>query len=97
MVPDSHPLPRINDILNDCTKGKFWATLDMTNFFLDPDESCSCAFDSSFYTIQAVQMAGHADGPQEFTCNSPASHHKSIGLTHRQILPHLFGQHRYLV
>ena len=32
-VPDSHPLPRIDDILNDCAKGKIWAKLDMTNSF----------------------------------------------------------------
>ena len=32
-VPDSHPLPRIDDILNDCAKGKYWAILDMTNSF----------------------------------------------------------------
>ena len=32
-IPDSHPIPRIDDILNDCAKGKFWAILDMTNSF----------------------------------------------------------------
>ena len=32
-VTDSHPLPRIDDILNDCAKGKYWAILDMTNSF----------------------------------------------------------------
>jgi hypothetical protein len=30
---DSHPLPQIDDILNDCTKGKIWATINMTNSF----------------------------------------------------------------
>jgi hypothetical protein len=29
-VTDSHPLPRIDDILNDCAKGKYWGILDMT-------------------------------------------------------------------
>jgi hypothetical protein len=33
MIADSHPLPRIDDILNDCTKGKIWATINMTNSF----------------------------------------------------------------
>ena len=33
MVTDSHPLPCIDDILNDCMKGKIWATIDMTNSF----------------------------------------------------------------
>lgn len=32
-VTDSHPLPQIDDILNDCAKGKIWAKLDMTNSF----------------------------------------------------------------
>jgi hypothetical protein len=32
-ITDSHPLPRINDILNDCIKGKIWATIDMINSF----------------------------------------------------------------
>lgn len=32
-VPDRHPLPRIDDVISDCGKGKFWAKLDMTNSF----------------------------------------------------------------
>ena len=32
-VTDCHPLPRIDDILSDCAKGKIWATIDMTNSF----------------------------------------------------------------
>jgi len=32
-VTDSHPLPHIDDILNNCAKGKFWGTIDMTNSF----------------------------------------------------------------
>ena len=32
-VIDSHPLPRVDDILNDCAKGKFFSTIDMTNSF----------------------------------------------------------------
>ena len=40
-VTDSHPIPRINDILTDCAKGKIWGTIDMTNSFfqtrMDPD------------------------------------------------------------
>ena len=29
-VPDNFPLPRVDDILADCGKGKIWATIDMT-------------------------------------------------------------------
>lgn len=32
-VIDSHPLPRVDDILSDCAKGKIWATIDMTDLF----------------------------------------------------------------
>ena len=32
-IPDSHPLPRIDDILADCAKGKIWGKIDMTNSF----------------------------------------------------------------
>ena len=32
-VLDAHPLPRVDDILADCTKGKVWSKLDMTNSF----------------------------------------------------------------
>ena len=32
-IVDSHPLPRADDILNDCAKGKFFSTIDMTNSF----------------------------------------------------------------
>lgn len=32
-VTDSHPLPRVDDILNDCAKGKIWSKLNMTNSF----------------------------------------------------------------
>jgi hypothetical protein len=32
-IMDSHPLPRIDDILADCTKGKVWSVINMTNSF----------------------------------------------------------------
>ena len=32
-VLDSYPLPHVDDILADCTKGKVWSKLDMTNSF----------------------------------------------------------------
>ena len=30
-VINSHPLPQVDNILNDCAKGKFSSTIDMTN------------------------------------------------------------------
>jgi hypothetical protein len=32
-ILDSHPLPRVEDILNGCAKGKIWSVMDMTNSF----------------------------------------------------------------
>lgn len=32
-ITDSFPIPRIDDILADCAKGKLWASIDMTNSF----------------------------------------------------------------
>lgn len=32
-IPDQHPLPLVDDILADCSKGQIWAKLDMTNAF----------------------------------------------------------------
>jgi hypothetical protein len=32
-VMDAHPLPRIDDILANCAKGKIWSKMDMTNSF----------------------------------------------------------------
>ena len=41
-VTDSYPLPWIDNILADCTKGKIWGKLDMTNLFfktqMHPDD-----------------------------------------------------------
>jgi hypothetical protein len=41
-VTDSHPLPRVDDILADCAKGKIWSKIDMTNSFfqtrMHPDD-----------------------------------------------------------
>ena len=33
VVIDSHPLPQVDDILADCSKGKIWAMIDMTDSF----------------------------------------------------------------
>ena len=32
-VPDNHPLPHTDDILNDCAKERVWSMIDMTNSF----------------------------------------------------------------
>jgi hypothetical protein len=41
-VPDNHPLPRIDEILRNCAKGKIFGKIDMTNSFfqtrIHPDD-----------------------------------------------------------
>lgn len=37
-IPDRYPLPRVDDILADCRKGKIWGTIDMTNAGRDSDQ-----------------------------------------------------------
>ena len=41
IITDGHPLPQIDNILNDCAKAKIWGTIDMINSFfqtrMDPD------------------------------------------------------------
>jgi hypothetical protein len=32
-VPDNYALPKVDDVLNDCAKGKYFAVIDMTNAF----------------------------------------------------------------
>ena len=32
-VPDHYPLPHIDNILADCSKGNIWGKIDMTNSF----------------------------------------------------------------
>ena len=32
-VTDSYPLPRVDDILANCSKGKIWSIIDMTSLF----------------------------------------------------------------
>ena len=41
-VPNNYPLPKIDEILNNCAKGKIWAKIDMTDSFfqtcMHPDD-----------------------------------------------------------
>jgi reverse transcriptase-like protein/integrase-like protein/chromodomain-containing protein len=59
-ITDSHPLPRIDDILNDCAKGKIWATIDMTNSFfqtrMHPDDVHLTAVNTPFGLFEWLVM-----------------------------------------
>lgn len=90
-VPDSYPLPRIDDILNACAKGKIWAKLDMTNSFFQtrvhPDDVHLTAVTTPFGNYEWTVM------PQGCR-NAPATHQRRMN----QALRHLIGKicHVYL-
>lgn len=90
-VTDSHPLPRIDDILNDCAKGKIWAKMDMTNAFfqtrMHPDHVPLTAVSTPFGLYEWLVM------PMGLK-NSPAIHQRRM----TRALSHLIGKicHIYL-
>ena len=82
-VTDSHPLPRIDDILNDCTKGKIWAKLDMTNSFfqtrMHPDDIHLTAVNTPFGLYEWLVM------PMGLK-NSPSIHQRRVTCALREHL-----------
>lgn len=74
-VTDSHPLPRVDDILNDCAKGKIWAKLDMTNSFfqtrMDPAHVPLTAVSTPFGLFEWLVM------PMGLR-NAPAIHQRRV-------------------
>jgi hypothetical protein len=75
MVPDNFALPRVDDILADCAKGKIWATIDMTNSFfqtrMHPDDIHKTAVTTPFGNYEWCVM------PMGFR-NSPAIHQRRV-------------------
>src|SRR5271154_3309524 len=55
-IVDSHPLPRVDDILNDCAKGRFFGTMDMTNSYFQtrvyPDSVHLMAVSTHFWLYE---------------------------------------------
>ena len=74
-VPDNHPLPRQDDILNDCAKGKIWSSVDMTNSFfqtlMHPDDVHLTAVSTPFGLYEWLVM------PMGLR-NSPAIHQRRV-------------------
>jgi len=74
-VVDSHPLPRCDDILNDCAKGKVWSSVDMTNSFfqtrMHPDDIHLTAVNTPFGLFEWLVM------PMGLR-NSPAIHQRRV-------------------
>jgi len=70
-ISDAFPLPRIDDILADCAKGKIWGKIDMTDSFfqtrMHPDDIHKTAVTTPFGLYEWTVM------PMGFK-NSPAIH-----------------------
>ena len=90
-VTNKFPLPRVDDILADCTKGKIWSKLDMTNSFfqtqLHPDDIAKSVVNTPMGLYEWLVM------PMGFK-NAPSVHQRCMTAT----LRHLIGKicHIYL-
>jgi RNase H-like domain found in reverse transcriptase/Reverse transcriptase (RNA-dependent DNA polymerase) len=72
-IPDSFPLPRIDDILSDCARGKIWATIDMTDSFfqtrMHPDDIHKTAVSTPFGLYEwLVMLMGFRNSPAIHQC-----------------------------
>src|SRR5882762_588947 len=82
-VLDAHLLPRVDDILADCAKGKIWSKLDMTNSFFQtkvhPDDVHLTAVTTLFglYEWLAMPMG---------LCSSPPIHQRRMTSTLHELL-----------
>ncbi|KAJ3566511.1 hypothetical protein NP233_g6963 [Leucocoprinus birnbaumii] len=74
-IPDPYPLPRIDEILADCGKGKIWGTIDMTNAFfqtrMKPEHIPLTAVSTPFGNFEWVVM------PMGIR-NAPAIHQRRV-------------------
>ena len=84
-IPDAYPLPRIEDILADCSKGKIWGKIDMTNSFfqtrVNPDHVKYTATLTPFGLWEWLVM------PMGLR-NAPATHQRRVTMS----LSHLIGK-----
>ena len=76
-VPDNYPLPRIDEILSDCAKGRIWAKLDMTDSFfqtrMHPDDIKYTAVSTPQGAFEWLVM------PMGFR-NAPAIHQRRVAM-----------------
>lgn len=90
-IADSHPLPHIDDILNDCTKGKIWRTIDMTNSFfqmpMEPSDIPLTVVSTPFGLFKQMVMPM---GLKKCTGDTSVSCHSCTAPMDWENLPHLF-------
>jgi hypothetical protein len=84
VVIDSHPLPRVDDILADCAKGKIWATIDMTDSFFQtkvhPDDIHLTAVTTPFGLYEwTVMPMGYRNAPSIHQRRVTAALRKYLG------------------
>jgi len=84
VVIDSHPLPRVDDILTDCAKGKIWATIDMTDYFFQmrvhPDDIHLTAVTTLFGLYEwTIMPMGYRNAPLIHQCRVTAALRKYLG------------------
>ncbi len=90
-VPDNFPLPKVDDILRDCAKGKIWGKIDMTDAFfqtrMDPESIKYTAVSTPFGAYEWLVM------PMGFR-NAPSIQQRRLTTA----LRHLIGRicHVYL-
>jgi hypothetical protein len=90
-VLDAFPLPRVDDILADCAKGKIWSKMDMTNSFFQtcvhPDDIHLTAMTTPFGLYEWLAM------PMGLKNSPPIHQHRMVAA-----LRHLIGKicHVYL-
>ncbi|KAJ3495874.1 hypothetical protein NLJ89_g10566 [Agrocybe chaxingu] len=74
-IPDNFPLPRVEDILADCARGRIWAVIDMTDSFfqtrMHPDDIHKTAVTTPMGTYEWMVM------PMGFR-NAPAIHQRRV-------------------
>jgi hypothetical protein len=82
-VPDNHPLPRIDEILRDCAKGKIFGKIDMTNSFfqtrIHPDDIKYTAIDTpeGLHEWTVMPQGGR---------NAPATHQRRMFIALRGLI-----------
>jgi Reverse transcriptase (RNA-dependent DNA polymerase)/RNase H-like domain found in reverse transcriptase len=83
-VTDSHPLPRVDDILADCSNAKIWSVIDMTNSFFQtrvhPDDVhlTAVTMPLGLYEWLAMPM-GLRNSPAIHQCRMTAALREHLG------------------